>query len=75
VGTCAWGVQFHVEVESSTIPKWARVPEYEETLTRTGSSAASLERAVESNLGTMADISRKLFEGIMGLTVGLSLPQ
>ena len=75
VGTCAWGVQFHVEVESSTIPKWAHVPEYEEALTRTGSSAASLEQAVETNLETMADTTRKLFEGIMGLTIGLTLPR
>ena len=41
-GTRAWGVQFHVEVEASTIPKWAQVPEYEDALARTGSSAASL---------------------------------
>jgi GMP synthase-like glutamine amidotransferase len=74
VGSCAWGVQFHVEVEASTIPKWARVPEYEQTLASTGSSAASLERAVETNLETMAEIGRKLVQGIMGSTVGLALP-
>jgi len=74
VGTCAWGVQFHVEVESSTIPKWARVPEYDEALARTGSSAASLERAVETNLAAMAEIARRLFLGIMASTVGLTLP-
>jgi GMP synthase-like glutamine amidotransferase len=75
IGACAWGVQFHVEVESSTIPKWARVPEYEEALTRTGSSAAWLERAVETNLETMAESTRRLFQGIMGLTVGSTLPR
>jgi GMP synthase-like glutamine amidotransferase len=75
VGSCAWGVQFHVEVESSTIPKWARVPEYEEALTRTGSSAASLERAVEANLETMTDTTRRLFQGIMSSVVGVTLPQ
>jgi GMP synthase-like glutamine amidotransferase len=72
VGPCAWGVQFHVEVESSTIPKWARVPEYEEALARTGSSAASLERAVEANLETMAAITHRLFEGIMGSSVAVT---
>lgn len=75
VGACAWGVQFHVEVESTTIPKWAQVPEYEETLARTGSSALSLERAVEANLETMADTTRRLFEGIVGAVVGVALPQ
>ena len=53
VGTRAWGVQFHVEVEASTIPKWALVPEYEDALARTGSSAAALEQAVRTNLETM----------------------
>jgi GMP synthase-like glutamine amidotransferase len=74
VGSCAWGVQFHVEVETSTIPKWARVPEYEEALASSGSSAASLERAVETNLETMAEVARKLVQGIMGSTVDLALP-
>ena len=32
-GPLAWGVQFHVEVEPGTVPKWAAVPEYERTLT------------------------------------------
>jgi GMP synthase-like glutamine amidotransferase len=75
VGSCAWGVQFHVEVESSTIPKWARVPEYEETLTRTGSSAALLEKAVEANLEAMAETSRTLFRGIVRSVVGATLLQ
>jgi GMP synthase-like glutamine amidotransferase len=32
VGPCAWGVQFHLEVSESTVPEWARVPEYRATL-------------------------------------------
>jgi GMP synthase-like glutamine amidotransferase len=75
VGSCAWGVQFHVEVESSTIPKWAQVPEYEEALRRTGSNAATLERAVEANLETMAETTRRLFQGIVSSVVGVTLPQ
>jgi len=74
-GSCAWGVQFHVEVESSTIPKWAQVPEYDEALCRTGSSAALLEQAVETHLETMAETTRLLFQGIMGSIVGVTLPQ
>jgi GMP synthase-like glutamine amidotransferase len=74
VGACAWGVQFHVEVQASTIPKWARVPEYDEALARTGASAAALEAAVEANLETMADTTRRLFQGILGAVVGVALP-
>ena len=75
VGSCAWGVQFHVEVESSTIPKWARVPEYEEALARTDSSAASLEKAVDASLETLADTTRRLLQGIVSSVVGVALPQ
>ena len=48
---------------------------YEEALARTGSSAASLERAVEANLDTMADTTRRLFHGIVRSVVGVALPQ
>jgi GMP synthase-like glutamine amidotransferase len=75
VGSCAWGVQFHVEVQASTIPKWAQVPEYEEALARTGCSAASLERAVEANLETMAETTRWLLQGFVGSVLGVALPQ
>jgi GMP synthase-like glutamine amidotransferase len=75
VGARAWGVQFHVEVETSTIPKWAQVPEYEEALARTGSSAASLELAVETHLELMASAARTLFQGIVGSLVGLTVPR
>jgi GMP synthase-like glutamine amidotransferase len=75
VGTRAWGVQFHVEVETSTIPKWAQVPEYEEALAHTGSSAASLERAVEAHLEDMTMTARTLFQGIVGSLVGVAVPQ
>jgi GMP synthase-like glutamine amidotransferase len=75
IGSCAWGVQFHVEVESSTIPKWARVPEYDEALARTGSSAAALEKAVEANLEKMAETTRRLFQGVMCSVAGATIPQ
>lgn len=75
VGARAWGVQFHVEVETSTIRKWAEVPEYEEALTRTGSSAASLERAVETHLETMTAATRTLFGGIVGSLAAVTAAQ
>jgi len=73
VGERAWGVQFHVEVETSTIPKWAVVPEYEDALARTGSSAAGLEKAVEAHLQAMTTAARTLFQGIVGSIVGVTV--
>jgi hypothetical protein len=61
-------------VEVSTIPKWAQVPEYEDALMRTGSSAASLEQAVHTHLETMATTTRTLFQGIVGSLVGIPVP-
>jgi GMP synthase-like glutamine amidotransferase len=75
VGTRAWGVQFHVEVEASTIPKWAQVPEYDDALAHTGSSAASLEQAVRTNLETMTTTTRTLFQGIVASLVGATVLQ
>jgi GMP synthase-like glutamine amidotransferase len=75
VGARAWGVQFHVEVEASTIPKWAQVPEYEDALARTGSSASSLEQAVKTHLESMARSARTLFQGIVGSLVGVTVPR
>jgi GMP synthase-like glutamine amidotransferase len=37
-GTRAYSMQFHVEIESQTVPTWAEIPEY----------AASLEKALGS---------------------------
>jgi len=35
VGGNAWGIQFHVELQESTIPDWGQVPAYSEALDRT----------------------------------------
>ena len=35
VGDNAWGIQFHVELQESTIPDWGQVPAYSEALDRT----------------------------------------
>jgi GMP synthase-like glutamine amidotransferase len=40
VGNCAWGIQFHVELEPTTIPEWGNVPAYAEALEATLGSGA-----------------------------------
>jgi GMP synthase-like glutamine amidotransferase len=65
VGPHALGVQFHVEVDTATIAKWAAVPEYERTLTTRFRSACVLEQVVEANLATMAPVASQLVDVLL----------
>ncbi len=72
VGERAWGVQFHLEVDTTTVPTWAGVPEYASALERTCGSPAVLARAVEEELPAMAAAARDLVHEFVGSAVGLS---
>jgi GMP synthase-like glutamine amidotransferase len=67
VGPSAWGVQFHVEVEASTVALWAKVPEYAAELVKAGHDDPMwLHDAVEGHLDTMSAASRALMAGLLG---------
>jgi GMP synthase-like glutamine amidotransferase len=54
VGPWAWGVQFHLEVDESTVPEWARVPEYRATLEAHGRGDVNwLSNAVTRHLPSL----------------------
>jgi GMP synthase-like glutamine amidotransferase len=54
VGPCAWGVQFHLEVDESTVPEWTLVPQYRATLEAHGLDDANwLSNAVALHLPTL----------------------
>ena len=40
VGSNAWGIQFHVELEENTIGDWSRIPAYADALKATLGSGA-----------------------------------
>jgi GMP synthase-like glutamine amidotransferase len=65
VGPRALGVQFHVEVEAGTIPKWAAVPEYARTLSAHFGSPDALQRAVTEQLAAMTATAVSLVEGML----------
>jgi GMP synthase-like glutamine amidotransferase len=66
VGSRAWGVQFHVEVDSSTVTDWARVPEYEEVLTHAGrGDPLWLHREVDRHLAAMQSAAQALISGVI----------
>jgi GMP synthase-like glutamine amidotransferase len=74
VGTCAWGVQFHVEAGPSTVPSWAAVPEYAATLARSCGSAGSLQDDVSLHMDAMARTARVLIRGLVEAAVVIALP-
>jgi GMP synthase-like glutamine amidotransferase len=65
VGTCAWGVQFHVEAGPSTVPEWATVPEYRTALSLTGVLATDLERDMVDRSASMEAVSASLTAGLI----------
>jgi GMP synthase-like glutamine amidotransferase len=67
VGRRAWGVQFHVEVEATTVALWRVVPAYRRALQDTGIDAGSLASAVADHLGAMTEVAAQLAGGLLGL--------
>jgi GMP synthase-like glutamine amidotransferase len=65
VGPHALGVQFHVEVDADTIPKWAAVPEYERTLSEHFGNPGALQHAVTEQLAVMTASAVSLIEGLL----------
>lgn len=68
VGHCAWGVQFHVEVQESTVAEWTKVPEYHAALAGMGRGDADwLHQDVARHMGTLRTLSEALLSGILGV--------
>jgi GMP synthase-like glutamine amidotransferase len=60
-----WCVQFHLEVEPRTVPKWAAVPEYERTLVASLGTARALEDEVRKHLSTMTAATANLIAAFL----------
>ncbi len=66
VGPRAWGVQFHLEVDSTTVAEWALEPDYGEVLTHAGGGDARwLHREVDLYLVTLQSAARTLISGLV----------
>ena len=60
----AFGLQFHVEQTSKTVPEWACVPEYKSALEKTlGDNALEkFKRDVEQNLNLFNDSAKTIYK-------------
>ena len=66
-GNRAWSMQYHVELEDTTIPEWGEVPAYAAALERTH-GAGALDRmgeAAKSQMETFAGNARILYRNFM----------
>lgn len=67
VGDRAWSMQYHMELDSTTIPEWGKIPAYEQALSRSHGAGALQKMADEAEVN-MADFetnSRTLYRGFM----------
>lgn len=67
VGDCAWGVQYHVELEDDTIPNWGCVPAYAQALDKVYGEGGlqTMRDAAEPHMVAFEKQSRILFSGFM----------
>lgn len=74
-GACAWGIQFHVEVEPTTVTEWALVPEYRQSLARSSvGNAQRLQAAVSHWIEHMDAVSAVLSDHLVRIVAGAAGP-
>ena len=67
VGDNAWGIQFHVELQESTIPEWGQIPAYSEALDGTlgPDSLERIQAQAEPLFTEFHNVSRILFKNFL----------
>ncbi len=66
-GDHAYGIQFHVEVETDTVANWGKIPEYADALNKSlGADALpGFESDVEKNMSAFNRSARQIYDGFM----------
>jgi len=67
VGDNAWGIQFHIELQESTIPEWGQIPAYSEALDGTlgPDSLKRMQAQAEPMFTEFHNVSQILFKNFM----------
>ncbi len=68
-GNFAYGIQYHVEVEPTTVSDWGKIPEYRNALEQIAGTGGqySFERAAEACMPDFVESARRLYEGFSEL--------
>ena len=71
-GARAWGIQYHVELEDTTIPDWGAVPAYAEALARTHGPGGldRMAEAAEPHMSRFKENAKILYRNFMQLAQG-----
>ena len=69
-GSCAYGIQFHVEITADTVGEWGCIPEYAAALDEVmGEGAlARLGDETAARLPELNAAARMLYDNFMGMT-------
>lgn len=67
IGSHAWSMQYHVEVEPDTVANWAEVPAYYEALVNTLGEQGydAMTRDANKHMGDFLDSSEKIYRNFM----------
>jgi GMP synthase-like glutamine amidotransferase len=67
VGSNAWSMQYHVEVEEDTVDNWAVVPAYRDALISTlgDNGLATMKTGADQNIADFLDCSEKIYYNFM----------
>jgi GMP synthase-like glutamine amidotransferase len=70
-GGFAYGIQYHVEVEPTTVSEWGKINEYRSALESIPGEGGqySFERAAEALMPLFLDSARRLYEAFSRLAV------
>jgi GMP synthase-like glutamine amidotransferase len=67
VGARAWGLQYHVEVTSTTVDEWGEIPEYADSLQRVFGRDVlpELRAETQARIDTFAASARRIYDRFM----------
>ncbi len=67
VGTCAWSLQYHVEIEPDTIDNWGAVPAYRDALHATlgADGLATMKQAAAANMPHFLAAAEAIYQNFM----------
>jgi GMP synthase-like glutamine amidotransferase len=73
-GRQAYGIQYHVEITSATVPKWQRIPEYAASLEAALGSvgAARLESVARVKLPAFNAAARRIDDNLAAIVTSMA---
>ena len=67
VGSNAWSMQYHIEIEPDTVDNWGAIPAYAEALEDTlgKGTLLTLKLSADKNMGQCLSCARQVYDNFM----------